>query len=75
VLTNNLLYDFSQTAIPTDHVLLMSASRSIHLATLSLPVMVFVIAMAIGMLIHDLRPVRTAAPTSSSLADTTAADG
>ena len=47
----------------------------VNLATLSLPVIVFVIAMAIGMLMHDLRPVRTAAPTSSSLADTTAADG
>ena len=47
----------------------------VNLATLSLPVIVFVIAMAIGMLMHDLRPVRTAAPTSSSLADTIAADG
>ena len=47
----------------------------VNLTTLSLPVIVFVIAMAIGMLMHDLRPVRTAAPASSSLADTTAADG
>jgi uncharacterized protein len=45
----------------------------VDLATLSLPVIVFVIAMAIGMLVHDLRPARTAVPTSSSLADTTAA--
>ena len=46
-----------------------------NLATLSLPVIVFVIAMAIGMLLHDLRPVRTAAPASNSLVGTTAADG
>src|SRR6516165_10742244 len=31
-----------------------------NLATLSLPVIVFVIAMAIGMLAYDLWPVRTA---------------
>jgi len=47
----------------------------VNLATLSLPVIVFVIAMAIGMLLHDLRPVRTAAPASNSLVGTTAADG
>jgi uncharacterized membrane protein YedE/YeeE len=47
----------------------------VNLATLSLPVIVFVIAMAIGMLMHDLRPARTAAPASSSLAGTTATDG
>ena len=45
------------------------------LATQSLPVIIFVIAMAIGMLMHDLRPVRTAAPASSSLAGATATDG
>jgi uncharacterized protein len=47
----------------------------VNLATLSLPVIVFVIAMAIGMLMHDLRPARTAAPASSSLVGTTATDG
>jgi uncharacterized protein len=45
----------------------------VNLATLSLPVIVFVIAMAIGMLLHDLWPARTAVPGSSSLAATTAA--
>lgn len=45
----------------------------VNLATLSLPVIVFVIAMAIGMLVHDLWGARRAVPGSSSLAATTAA--
>jgi len=46
-----------------------------NLATLSLPVLVFVVAMAIGMLVHDLWSTRTAVPAPSSLAGTTTADG
>lgn len=46
-----------------------------NLATLSLPVIVFVIAMAVGMLAHDLWPARAAVPAAYSLAGTTAADG
>jgi hypothetical protein len=38
-------------------------------------VIVFVIAMAIGMLAYDLWPVRTAETPAPSLAGTTAADG
>ena len=44
-----------------------------NLATLSPGVIIFVTAMAIGMLAHDLRPVRAAAPTKRDLAP--AADG
>jgi uncharacterized membrane protein YedE/YeeE len=47
----------------------------VNLATLSLPVVVFVIAMGIGMLAQDLWPARTTVPTPSRLAGTTAADG
>jgi len=39
----------------------------VNLATLSGPVVVFVIAMGIGMLVHDLWPVRTAVPAPKSL--------
>jgi uncharacterized membrane protein YedE/YeeE len=46
-----------------------------NLATLSLPVIVFVIAMTIGMLAYDLLPVRGAVPAAPSLAGTTAVDG
>ena len=47
----------------------------VNLVTLSVPVVVFVIAMGIGMLAHDLWPARAAVPTPSRLAGTTAADG
>ena len=46
-----------------------------NLATLSLPVIVFIIAMAIGMLAYDLWLVRAAVPAAPKLAGTTAADG
>ena len=46
-----------------------------NLATLSLPVTIFVIAMALGMLAHDLWLVRTASPAPHSLAGIAAADG
>jgi uncharacterized protein len=46
-----------------------------NLATLSLPVAIFVFAMALGMLAHDLWLTRTAGPTLHSLARTAAADG
>jgi len=46
-----------------------------NLATLSLPVIIFVIAMALGMLAHDFWPARAAVPAPHSLAGTTAADG
>jgi uncharacterized membrane protein YedE/YeeE len=46
-----------------------------NLATLSQPVIIFVIAMALGMLVHDLWFARAAVPAPRSLAGTTAADG
>jgi uncharacterized membrane protein YedE/YeeE len=47
-----------------------------NLSTLSLPVAIFVIAMALGMLIHDLSIGRAAIePVPHSLAGTAAADG
>jgi uncharacterized membrane protein YedE/YeeE len=46
-----------------------------NLATLSLPVIVFIIAMAIGMLAYDLWLVRIAVPAAPKLAGTAAADG
>jgi uncharacterized membrane protein YedE/YeeE len=46
-----------------------------NLATLSLPVIVFVIAMTVGMLAYDLLSGRAAAPAVPRLAGTTAADG
>ena len=46
-----------------------------NLAMLSLPVAVFVIAMALGMLVHDLWLGRTASPAPHSLVGTAAADG
>jgi len=46
----------------------------VNLATLSLPVIVFVIAMATGMLAHDLWPA-PAAGAAKALISSTAADG
>ena len=46
-----------------------------NLATLSPGVIVFVVAMAVGMLGHDLLPARTAAPAAQDLAPANAADG
>jgi uncharacterized protein len=46
-----------------------------NLATLSLPVAIFVIAMAVGMLTHDLWLTRTAGPAPHSLAGTALVDG
>ena len=46
-----------------------------NLATLSLPVIIFVIAMALGMLAHDFWPARAAVPAPHSLAGTTDAVG
>jgi uncharacterized membrane protein YedE/YeeE len=46
-----------------------------NLATLSLPVAIFVIAMALGMLAHDLWLARAAEPAPHNLAGTAAADG
>jgi uncharacterized membrane protein YedE/YeeE len=45
------------------------------LATLSLPVIVFVAAMAIGMLVHDLWSARSTATTRHTLAGAATADG
>jgi uncharacterized membrane protein YedE/YeeE len=45
------------------------------LATLSSPVIVFVIAMAAGTLVHDLWYVRSVTPGTPSLAPAKAADG
>jgi uncharacterized protein len=47
----------------------------VNLATLSVPVVVFVIAMGIGTLTHDLWLARAAVPTLSRLAGMTPADG
>jgi uncharacterized membrane protein YedE/YeeE len=46
-----------------------------NLATLSAPVIVFVVAMAVGTLLHDLWYARGAAPAASSLAQAKVADG
>jgi uncharacterized membrane protein YedE/YeeE len=47
----------------------------VDLSTLSLPVIVFVIAMAIGMLAHDLWPVTATGAIRGSLISPTVADG
>ena len=47
----------------------------VNLATLSLPVIVFVIAMATGMLAHDLWPARSAGAIRESLVSPAATDG
>jgi uncharacterized protein len=47
----------------------------VDLSTLSLPVIVFVIAMAAGMLAHDLWPARAAGAARKSLLSPTVADG
>jgi hypothetical protein len=47
----------------------------VDLSTVSLPVIVFVIAMATGMLTHDFWPVRAAEAARKSLVSTTVADG
>jgi len=46
-----------------------------NLATLSPPVIIFVVAMAVGMAAHDFWPARTAASTAVALAPASAADG
>ena len=46
-----------------------------NLATLSAPVIVFVVAMALGTLVHDFWYVRGATPAAPSLAQANAADG
>jgi uncharacterized protein len=46
-----------------------------NLATLSAPVIVFVVAMAVGTLLHDLWYARSAAPAAPSLAQANVADG
>jgi uncharacterized protein len=46
-----------------------------NLATLSAPVIVFVVAMALGTLVHDFWYVRSAAPAAPSLAQANVADG
>jgi uncharacterized membrane protein YedE/YeeE len=46
-----------------------------NLATLSSPVIVFVVAMAVGTLVHDLWYARGAAPDAPSLAQAKTADG
>jgi uncharacterized protein len=46
-----------------------------NLGTLSGPVIVFVVAMAIGTLVHDLGYARSVAPDAPSLAQANAADG
>jgi uncharacterized membrane protein YedE/YeeE len=46
-----------------------------NLATLSLSVAIFVIAMALGMLVHDLWFSRAAEPAPGGLAGTAGADG
>lgn len=46
-----------------------------NLATLSSPVIIFVIAMAAGVIAHDLRQARSAAPAVRTLAPASAADG
>jgi uncharacterized protein len=46
-----------------------------NLATLSTPVIVFVVAMAVGMIAHDLWQARSPAPRSGALAPASAGDG
>jgi uncharacterized membrane protein YedE/YeeE len=46
-----------------------------NLATLSTPVIVFVVAMAVGMIVHDLWQARSAAPQAGALEPASAADG
>ncbi len=46
-----------------------------NLATLSSPVVIFVVAMAVGMIAHDLWQARSAAPDAGALAPAGAADG
>jgi uncharacterized protein len=46
-----------------------------NLATLSAPVIVFVVAMALGTLVHDFWYLHRAAPAAPSLAQANAADG
>jgi uncharacterized membrane protein YedE/YeeE len=46
-----------------------------NLATLSAPVIVFVVAMAVGTLLHDFWYARSAAPDTPSLAQAKTADG
>jgi uncharacterized membrane protein YedE/YeeE len=46
-----------------------------NLATLTSPVIIFVIAMAVGTVVHDLWYARGVAPASPSLAQANAADG
>ncbi len=46
-----------------------------NLATLSSPVIIFVVAMAVGMLAYHLWEVRDAAPAERALAPASAADG
>jgi uncharacterized membrane protein YedE/YeeE len=46
-----------------------------NLATLSPPVAIFVIAMALGMLVHDFWLARAATPSPRDLAGTAGADG
>jgi uncharacterized protein len=46
-----------------------------NLATLSTPVIVFVVAMAVGMAAHDFRQARTTASAARTLAPANAADG
>jgi uncharacterized membrane protein YedE/YeeE len=46
-----------------------------NLATLSLPVAIFVMAMALGMLVHDFWLARAAEPSPRGLAGTAGADG
>jgi uncharacterized protein len=45
------------------------------LATLSPGVIVFVVAMVLGMLAHDLLPARSTTPAAATLASASAADG
>jgi uncharacterized protein len=45
-----------------------------NLATLSSPVIVFMVAMAVGMIAHDLWQARSAAPRAGALAPASAAD-
>jgi uncharacterized protein len=47
----------------------------VNLATLSSPVIVFVVAMAAGTIVHDLWYARSVAPGSPALAQANAADG
>jgi uncharacterized protein len=46
-----------------------------NLATLSSPVIVFVVAMAVGMAAHNFWQTRSAAPPAGTLAPASAADG